>query len=189
MTEMTEVSVPRTAAPPIAASSSVAPSTLSRRWRAIPPLVVVSLVILGGQVKERPNFAGANLSGVRMIADLPGVDLHGASLSRAKLGVDIKNQGMGQMRTDLSGANLAGADLHEADLNRSLMTFADLKGANLRGVNFFRVKLAGADLTGADVAGADFTEADLEGTVLRGVKGFEAARGMDRALNGDKAVR
>ena len=47
MTEMTEVSVPRTAAPPIAASSSVAPSTLSRRWRAIPPLVVVSLVILG----------------------------------------------------------------------------------------------------------------------------------------------
>ena len=46
-----------------------------------------------------------------------------------------------------------------------------------------------ASLSGADVAGADFTEADLEGTVLRGVKGFEAARGMDRALNGDKAVR
>src|SRR6266446_6112322 len=34
---------------------------------------MLSLVILGGQVKERPNFAGANLSGVRMIADLPGV--------------------------------------------------------------------------------------------------------------------
>src|SRR5215472_10339185 len=29
---------------------------------------MLSLVILGGQVKEKPNFAGANLSGVRMIA-------------------------------------------------------------------------------------------------------------------------
>ena len=37
---------------------------------------MLSLVILGGQVKEKPNFAGANLSGVRMIADLPGADLH-----------------------------------------------------------------------------------------------------------------
>ena len=31
---------------------------------------MLSLVILGGQVKDKPNFAGANLSGVRMIADL-----------------------------------------------------------------------------------------------------------------------
>ena len=42
---------------------------------------MLSLVILGGQVKDRPNFAGANLSGVRMIADLPGADLHGARTS------------------------------------------------------------------------------------------------------------
>ena len=41
---------------------------------------MLSLVILGGQVKDKPNFAGANLSGVRMIADLPGADLHGARL-------------------------------------------------------------------------------------------------------------
>ncbi|TMG84373.1 MAG: pentapeptide repeat-containing protein, partial [Betaproteobacteria bacterium] len=45
-----------------------------------------------------------------------------------------------------------------------------------------------ADLSGADIAGTDFTEADLEGVVFKGVKGIEAARGMDKALNRDKAV-
>src|SRR5437899_3362190 len=149
---------------------------------------MLGLVILGGTVKEKPNFAGANLSGVRLIADLPGTDLRGADLSRSKLGVDIRNQGMGQMRTDLSGANLAGADLHEADLNRALLMFADLKGANLKGANLFRAKLSGADLTGADVAAADFTEADLEGTVFRDVKGLDATKGMDTATNRDKAI-
>src|SRR5438067_8604304 len=65
---------------------------------------MLSLVILGGEVKEKPNFAGANLSGVRMIADLATVNLRGANLSGAKLGVDMKNQGMGLTRNDLSGA-------------------------------------------------------------------------------------
>ena len=65
-------------------------------------------------MKEKPIFAGANLSGVRMIADLPGADLRGADLSQANLGVDIKNQGMGQMRTDSSGAKLTGANLRDA---------------------------------------------------------------------------
>lgn len=55
------------------------------------------------------------------------------------VGVNIKNQGMGQMRTDLSNARLAGATLAGADFNRSLMNFCDLRGANLRGANFFRV--------------------------------------------------
>ena len=98
-----------------------------------------------------------------MIADLPGADLSGADFSGAMVGVNIKNQGMGQMRTDLSNANLSKAVLAGADFNRSLMTFCDLRGANLRGANFFRVKLGGADLTGADVTGANFAEADLEG--------------------------
>src|SRR6202162_3511964 len=75
---------------------------------------MLSLVILGGQVKEKPNFAGANLSGVRIVGDVRGAGLQGADLSRARLGVDIKNQGMGQMRTDLSGAKLTGANLRDA---------------------------------------------------------------------------
>jgi uncharacterized protein YjbI with pentapeptide repeats len=149
---------------------------------------MLSLVIIGGPVKDKPNFAGANLSGVRMIAELAQADLRGADLSRARLGVDIRNQGMGQMRTDLSGANLSGANLREADLNRALVMFADLKGADLRGANLFRAKLSGADMAGADVAGADFTEADLEGTVLKGTKGLDTAKGMDKATNRDRAV-
>jgi uncharacterized protein YjbI with pentapeptide repeats len=150
---------------------------------------LLSVVVLGGEVKKMPIFKGANMSGVKMIADLPGADLSGADFSRAMVGVNIKNQGMGQMRTDLSGANLEGATLAGADFNRSLMTFCNLKGSNLRGVSFFRVKLGGADLTGADITAADFTEADLSGTILRDVKGFAEAKGFDRAENFDKIVR
>jgi len=58
----------------------------------------------------------------------------------------------------------------------------------LRGANLFRAKLSGADMTAADVAGADFTEADLEGAVLKGVKGLDAARGMDKAANRERAI-
>jgi uncharacterized protein YjbI with pentapeptide repeats len=53
------------------------------------------------------------------------------------VGVNIKKQGMGQVRTELSGANLAGATLAGADFNRSLMTFCNLKGSDLSGVSFF----------------------------------------------------
>lgn len=150
---------------------------------------LLSVVVLGGEVKKMPVFKGANMTGVRMIADLPGADLSGADFSRAMVGVNIKNQGMGQMRTDLSNANLAGTTLVDADFNRSLMSFCNLRGSNLRGANFFRAKLGGADLTGADVTGADFTEADLGGTIFRNVKGFEQARGLDRAENFDKIVQ
>ncbi len=150
---------------------------------------LLSVVVLGGEVKKMPVFKGASMTGVRMIADLPGADLAGADFSRAKVGVDIKNQGMGQMRTDLSGARLAGATLADADFSRSMMAFCDLRGSNLRGASFFRVKLAGADLSDADITGTDFTEADLSGTIFRGVKGFAEAKGLDRAENVDKIVR
>lgn len=150
---------------------------------------LLSVVILGGSVKKMPIFKNANMRGVKLIADLPGADLSGADFTDAMVGVNIKNQGMGQMRTDLSNANLERAVLIGADFNRSLMTFCNLRGANLRGTNLFRVKLSGADLTGADVTGADFSEADLEGTVFRDVKGLAEAIGVDRAENAEKRVR
>src|SRR5437762_8987292 len=87
---------------------------------------------------------------------------------------------MGQMRTDLSGANLAGANLSHADLNRSLMTFADLKGADLRGANLYRVKLSGADLTGANIAAADFTEAKQGGSIWRKRTALQWPKEIDR---------
>ena len=75
-----------------------------------------------------------HLSGVKMIADLPGADLRGANFDGATLGVNIKNQGMGQMRTDLSGANLAcasfvGADLRHATLDSSSFKLGDFPHA------------------------------------------------------------
>jgi len=42
----------------------------------------------------------------------------------------MKNQSMGLMRTDLSGANLSGADFSGADLGRALLRFANLTGTN-----------------------------------------------------------
>ena len=42
---------------------------------------------------------------------------------------------------------------------------------------------------GRNMPDADFTEADLNGTILRNVKGFAEAKGLDRAENFDKIVR
>ena len=120
---------------------------------------LLSVVILGGTVKKMPVFRNADLSGVKMIADLPGADLAGANFSRAMVGVNIKNQGMGQMRTDLSNPNLEKAVLSGADFNRSLMAFCNLRGA------------------------------DLNATVLRGAVGLAEAKGLDKAENADKIVR
>jgi uncharacterized protein YjbI with pentapeptide repeats len=149
--------------------------------------MLMSVVVLGGQVTTKPSFAGADLSGARVIAEFAGVDFSGARLARANLGVDIKNQGMGQMRTNLAGAKLAAADLAGADLNRSILEFADLTKANLAGVSLFRAKLAGADLRGANVAGADFSEADLDGARFEGAQGVDKAKGLDSATNRDRA--
>ncbi len=124
---------------------------------------------------------------MRIIAELDGTDLSHANLSKARLGVDIKNQGMGQMRTNLTKANLEGANLSQADLNRTLLRFANLKGADLRGADLFRADLSGADLTGADLSGADFTEADIAGTILRNVRGLDAVKGFDRAAHRERA--
>jgi uncharacterized protein YjbI with pentapeptide repeats len=89
---------------------------------------------------EAPRFAGADLSGARVIARLPGVDLRGARFVGARLGVDIKNQPMGQMRNDFSGADLTGSDLSGADVNRAVLAFARLRDANLSGANLFRAR-------------------------------------------------
>ena len=47
---------------------------------------LLSVVILGGTVKKMPVFRNADLSGVKMIADLPGADLAGANFSRSRSG-------------------------------------------------------------------------------------------------------
>jgi uncharacterized protein YjbI with pentapeptide repeats len=130
---------------------------------------------------EAPIFKGANFSGARIIARLNRFDLSGADFTEAKMGADMKNQSMGLMRTDLSGANLSRANFSKADLGRALMRFANLRGATLNGANLFAVDLSGADLTDADLTGADATEADFGGAVLTNARGLDTVKGFTPA--------
>jgi uncharacterized protein YjbI with pentapeptide repeats len=78
------------------------------------------LVVSSGleiKLSEAPIFKGANFAGARIIARLSRFDLRGANFANARMGVDLRNQSMGLMRTDLSGANLAGANFVGADLS------------------------------------------------------------------------
>jgi uncharacterized protein YjbI with pentapeptide repeats len=127
---------------------------------------------------EAPIFKGANFSGARIIARLSRFDLSGANFTDARMGSDMKNQSMGLMRTDLSGANLSGADFSRADLSRALMRFANLTGANLADANLSGTDLSGADLTNADLTNANATEADLGGAVLTNVGGLDTVKGV-----------
>ena len=127
---------------------------------------------------EAPIFKGTNFSGARIIARLSRFDLSGANFTGAKMGADMKNQSMGLMRTDLSGANLSRANFSNADLGRALMRFANLTGAVLNSANLLAADLSGADLTGADLTDANATEADLGGAVLTNVRGLDTIRGF-----------
>ena len=150
---------------------------------------VVAPTMAQPPASELPRFAGADFSGARVIARLAGCDLRQARFAGAQLGVDLKNQPMGQMRNDFSGADLSGADFSGADLNRAELAFANLAGANLTGANLLRADLAHADLRGAELTGADLTEADLDGAILTGAKDLAATKGLDHAVNAEKAVR
>jgi uncharacterized protein YjbI with pentapeptide repeats len=143
------------------------------------------LVVSSGldiSLAEAPTFKGANFSGARIIARLSRFDLSGADFTEARMGADMKNQSMGLMRTDLSGANLSGADFSRADLGRAVLRFANLMGAKLTGANLSGTDFAGADLTGADLTDADATEADFGGAVLSGVRGLNTLNGLNPPL-------
>src|SRR6266446_4681238 len=94
-----------------------------------------------------------------------GLDLRGASLSRAHLA-----------EADLRHVNLTGAILSDADLTGALLSKADLSGADLSGADLSDALLSRADLSGADLRrahlsgaigiGAIFSKADLSGAHL-----------------------
>jgi uncharacterized protein YjbI with pentapeptide repeats len=141
---------------------------------------LLGLVVASGldySPAEAATFRGANFSGARIIARLARFDLQGANFSGARMGADMRNQSMGLLRCDLSGADLAGANFAGADLSRALLRFADLKGANLIHANLTGADLSGADLSGADLSEANATEADLGGAVLTGARGLDTIKG------------
>ena len=131
---------------------------------------MIGLVVLGGAVKERPIFRDADLTEVRVIAELDNTDFTSAHLEHLRGGVNIKNQGMGQDRLNLSGAHLHGTHMAGADVSRGLLRFIDLSDADLRGANLFRSDLSGANLRGADLREADIREAIFDGADLTDAK-------------------
>jgi uncharacterized protein YjbI with pentapeptide repeats len=126
---------------------------------------------------EAPIFKGADFSGAHILARLSRFDLSNANFTAARLGADLKNQSMGLMRSDLSGANLAGANFSKADLSLALLRFANLTAANLAHAYLSGADFSGADLTGADLTGADATEADFGGAVLTRARGLDTMKG------------
>jgi len=133
---------------------------------------------------EAPVFRGANFQGARIIARFSSFDLTGANFSHAMLGADMRNQSMGLMRTEFSGAKLAHADFAGADLGRALLSFADLSGANLAGASLRGADLSGANLTGADLTKADCTDADFGHAVLKDAKGLDTVIGQKLSASG-----
>jgi uncharacterized protein YjbI with pentapeptide repeats len=142
---------------------------------------LLGLVVSSGleiRLAEAPIFKGVNFSSARIIARLSRFDLSGADFTGARMAPDLKNQSMGLMRTDLSGANLSSANFSKADLSFALMRFANLSGATLIGTNLSGADLSGADLTGADLTDADATEADLGDAVLANARGLQTVKGL-----------
>src|SRR5215472_8857385 len=142
---------------------------------------LLSLIVSSGltnSMAEAPVFKGAKFAGAHIIARLSRFDLSGADFTGARMAPDLRNQSMGLMRTDLSGANLAGANFTSADLSFALMSFANLTGAVLRGANLAGADLAGADLTGADLTDTDATGADLRRAILANTRGLDTVKGL-----------
>lgn len=148
---------------------------------------------LQNRLSDAPHFSGADLTGVRVQAELSGADFRGANLTRADLSPLEARPGQGTLVTlaknVLKSCDFSGATLRDADLTRTVLTHSHLVGADLRGARLVEADLVLVDFSGADFTGADVTGADFDGANLAGVKGFESVKGLDRAINLDKARR
>lgn len=142
---------------------------------------------------DAPRFAGANLTGIRVQADLSGADFRGADLTRADFSPLEARPGQGTLvtlaRNVLKSCNFSGATLRHADLTRSVLMFSSMVGADLTGAKLVEADLSKVDFSGANLTGADVTGADFDGANLAGVKGLETVKGLDHAVNFDKAFR
>jgi uncharacterized protein YjbI with pentapeptide repeats len=114
------------------------------------------------------NFTDADLTGARIIASAPGAIFVRAKLDHADLGADPRNQPMGVMRADLTGADFRGADLSGASLRKAKLTRANLTGANL----------SDTDLSLAELSGANFHK----------IVGRDRIKGLDQAKFRDEAA-
>ena len=148
---------------------------------------------LSSNLADAPKFAGANLSGVRVMANLSGANFRGAKMANADFSPLEARPGQGTitslMKNVLKSCDFSGADLHGANFDRADLTFARFVGANLAGANLKKTDLSKVDFSGADLTGADLTDADLYGANLTGVKGLDSVKGLATAVNLDKTTR
>jgi uncharacterized protein YjbI with pentapeptide repeats len=139
---------------------------------------------------ETPSFKGANLRGARLHSRLDYTDFTGADLSGAKFGPeDPKNELLLTARPVMNGANFTGAKLTKAAVRHTWLRFARFVEADARDADFTGSDLTNADFTGADVTGADFSETNLYGANFSGALGLDTAKGLDRAVDFNKAMR
>lgn len=139
---------------------------------------------------ETPRFNGANLKNARLHSRLDYTDFTGADLTGAKFGPeDPKNELLLTARPLMNGANFSNATLKNVSAANTKLRFARLVGANLTGADFSGSDLTRADFTGADVTGANFSNAILYGAIFTGARGLQAAKGLDSAIDYDKALQ
>ena len=109
-------------------------------------------------------------------ANLAGLDLSGADLSRAVLGIaDLRGTNLTKATlqsaelgsADLDGAILTHANLRLASMGNARLPHADLEGASLSGAMLFMADLSHANLRSARLMDANLTWADLRHAVLR----------------------
>lgn len=156
-------------------------------------LVPAAFATLANARVEAPKFTGATLTRFRANGEYWRVDFRGADLTDADFSPHSKRFGDTTIsvsrRTSFRSCDFSGAKLIRANLSRILVHFslfagADMHDADLSDADFSKADLSGADLTGANIAGANFDGADL-----RGVRGLAQAKGVEQALNLDKATR
>lgn len=148
---------------------------------------------LSNNVADAPQFSGANLRRIRVQADLSGASFRGADLTEANFSPLEARPGQGTLmtlgRNVLKSCDFSGARAHKADFRQAVLWFSRFNGADLRNVDFTGADLTSTDFSGADITGAVFTKADLDGANFIGAQGFEAAIGIDKAVNLDKVRR
>jgi uncharacterized protein YjbI with pentapeptide repeats len=148
---------------------------------------------LSNNTLDAPRFTGANLTDVHVQAELSGSDFRGANLTHANFYPLEGRPGEGTLATAyrniLKYCDFSGAQLDNADMERAVLWFAKFNGADLKGTNFTDADLSRADFSGANIAGADFTRADLDGANFVGAIGVGDAKGLDQAVNLDRALR
>ncbi len=142
---------------------------------------------------DAPHFSGANMTGVRVMANLSGADFRGANMAGADFSPLESRPGQGTitslMKNVLKSCDFSGAELKGANFDRADLTFARFVGANLKGANFAKADLSKVDFAGADLTDSDFTGADLYGANLGSAKGLDTVKGLATAVNIDKATR